>query len=433
MHLSLFGGFECRAADGAALRFPTRKVRALFAYLLVSATQSHARSKLAALLWGDHAEAEARANLRKALSRLRGCLPDEARHCLAVAFSHVAVRPDGLEVDVLRFERLVADGTPETLEGAVGLYRGPLLQDLDDCGEEFDDWLGTERRRLDEMLQQALQRLLEHYVVTGAIDRAIQVAFRLLARDPMQESVHRSLIRLYMYQDRVGSALDQYRRCRELLARELGSNRRRRPRGSGPSCCSSSRRAAGDQGLPGGAGRRARARPGDRGRRRGACAPARRAGGAPVDRRAVVRREAASWIAISATAWRRTSRPSSAASASSTCIAPTTALAFRDAAVAPERAGGSWAPPMSSRAASGRSGSGCALTVRLVESATGRQLWAERYDCRGAEIFALQDDVVRRIVGSSSGRSRTRVWMRPSAGGRTISRPTICGCAGGAL
>ena len=222
MQLSLFGGFECRAPDGAALRFPTRKVRALFAYLLVSATQSHGRSKLAALLWGDHAEAEARANLRKALSRLRACLPHEARHCLAVAAGHVAVRPDGLEIDVLRFERLVADGTPETLEGAVGLYRGPLLQDFEACGEEFDDWLGTERRRLDEMLQQALQRLLEHYVVTGAIDRAIQVALRLLASDPLQESVHRSLIRLYMYQDRVGAALDQYRRCRELLARELG-------------------------------------------------------------------------------------------------------------------------------------------------------------------------------------------------------------------
>ena len=131
MHLSLFGGFECRAADGAALRFPTRKVQALFAYLLVTATQSHGRSKLAALLWGDHAEAEARANLRKALSRLRGCLPHEARSCLAATSSHVAIRPDGLEIDVLRFERLVADGTPETLEGAVGLYRGPLLQDFE--------------------------------------------------------------------------------------------------------------------------------------------------------------------------------------------------------------------------------------------------------------------------------------------------------------
>ena len=59
-------------------------------------------------------------------------------------------------------------------------------------------------------------------MVTGAIDRGIQIALRLIALDPLQESVHRALIRLYMYQDRVGAALDQYRRCRDVLERELG-------------------------------------------------------------------------------------------------------------------------------------------------------------------------------------------------------------------
>src|SRR5262245_38617043 len=70
-------------------------------------------------------------------------------------------------------------------------------------------------------LHEVLRRLLDHYVVTGAIDRAIQIALRLIALDPLQESIHRALIRLYMYQDRVGAALDQYRRCRDVLEREL--------------------------------------------------------------------------------------------------------------------------------------------------------------------------------------------------------------------
>ena len=406
MHLSLFGGFECRAADGAALRFPTRKVRALFAYLLVSATQSHARSKLAALLWGDHAEAEARANLRKALSRLRGCLPDEARHCLAVASRHVAVRPDGLEVDVLRFERLVADGTPETLEGAVGLYRGPLLHDLDGCGEEFDDWLGTERRRLDEMLQQALQRLLEHYEVTGAIDRAIQVALRLLASDPMQESVHRSLIRLYMYQDRVGSALDQYRRCRELLARELGVE---------PAPETESLRAqllqlvpaepAGDQGLPW----RERDDLPERALVIAAAARER------VRRRAELAGRPAiavlSFAAIDGELDRHLGDGIAGDIATELgrfreldVLAPTAAFAFRDTAVAPERAGAELGAAYVLEGRLRPFGERLRLTVRLVETAGARQLWAERYDCPRAAIFALQDDVVRRIVGSIIGR-----------------------------
>ena len=82
-----------------------------------------------------------------------------------------------------------------------------------------------------EILQQALHRLLDHYVVTGAIDRAIQIALRLIALDPLQESVHRALIRLYLYQDRLGSALDQYRPAAMCLPASSTSRQHRKPRG----------------------------------------------------------------------------------------------------------------------------------------------------------------------------------------------------------
>ena len=139
--------------------------------------------------------AEARANLRKALSRLRGCLPDE-RGCTG---RRVGPRrgPTGRARGRRPAVRAPGRGRHAGDPGGGGrpvsraVAAGPR-----GCGEEFDEWLATERRRLDEMLQQALQRLLEHYEVTGAIDRAIQGALRLPA--VLQESVHRSLIRLYV-------------------------------------------------------------------------------------------------------------------------------------------------------------------------------------------------------------------------------------------
>jgi DNA-binding SARP family transcriptional activator len=222
LQLCLFGGFECRTGTGDVLTFPTRKVRALLAYLATHPDQTHRRDKLADLLWGDEGEGEARANLRKALSRLRQSLPEEARDCLAIEANLLAVRPHGLEVDVGLFSRLATDGTPETLERAAGVHRGAFLEGFADCGQAFEDWLLAERRRLDETLHEVLRRLLDHYVVIGAIDRAIQIALRLIAIDPLQESVHRTLIRLYMYQDRVGAALDQYQRCHDLLERNSG-------------------------------------------------------------------------------------------------------------------------------------------------------------------------------------------------------------------
>src|SRR5262249_21565350 len=40
------------------------------------------------------------------------------------------------------------------------------------------------------------------------------------------------------------------------------------------------------------------------------------------------------------------------------------------------------------------------IAVQLVEATTGHQLWAERYDRELRDIFALQDELARRIVGA---------------------------------
>jgi TolB-like protein len=38
------------------------------------------------------------------------------------------------------------------------------------------------------------------------------------------------------------------------------------------------------------------------------------------------------------------------------------------------------------------------ITVQLADATTGTELWAERYDRRLRNVFALQDEIVRRIV-----------------------------------
>ena len=82
LQLYLLGGFDCRSGTGDLLTFPTSKVRALFAYLATNPEQAHRRDKLADLLWGDETAGEGRANLRKALSRLRQSLPGTRRTAL---------------------------------------------------------------------------------------------------------------------------------------------------------------------------------------------------------------------------------------------------------------------------------------------------------------------------------------------------------------
>ena len=49
-----------------------------------------------------------------------------------------------------------------------------------------------------------------------------------------------------------------------------------------------------------------------------------------------------------------------------------------------------------------RSGSGGRVraTAQLIEAATGRHLWAQRYDREGGDVFALQDDLAKEIVSA---------------------------------
>ena len=70
---------------------------------------------------------------------------------------------------------------------------------------------------------EALARLLAHQTATAQPERAIQTAVRLLGLDPLQEAVHRTLMRLYARQGRRGAALKQYQLCLARLQRELGA------------------------------------------------------------------------------------------------------------------------------------------------------------------------------------------------------------------
>jgi TolB-like protein len=43
-------------------------------------------------------------------------------------------------------------------------------------------------------------------------------------------------------------------------------------------------------------------------------------------------------------------------------------------------------------------------TVQLADATTGAEVWAERYDRPLRDVFALQDEIVRRIVPGSATR-----------------------------
>jgi DNA-binding SARP family transcriptional activator len=222
VRLELLGGFQLYSADREPILLTARKSRALLAYLALDMRRAHARDRLAALLWPDSGEMQARTSLRQALTALRRALGDDAEALIATDLETVALAPDGFELDVTEFERGIGLGTADALRASLALYRGDLLDGVSAESAAFEQWLATERERLRSLAVRGLAALLDQQQEAGLADAARETATRLVAVDPLHEDAHRALMHLYLQQGRVVEALKQYQQLRQSLAREFG-------------------------------------------------------------------------------------------------------------------------------------------------------------------------------------------------------------------
>src|SRR5688572_23262147 len=220
LSLSLLGGFQARLGSKPVV-LPTKKAQGLLTYLAVRPGQPHSRDKLAGLLWAETGEDQARHSLRQTLLSLRKVLATTPP-ILLIEGDTISVDPSMVKVDVVEFERLLAKGTADTLEQATEIYRGDFLEGFGLAGEPFEEWLLTERERLWERALEGMAKLLSLQMKQGDHEAAIQTGIRLLALDPLQESVHRTLMNIYAAHGRRDAAARQYHTCVAILQRELG-------------------------------------------------------------------------------------------------------------------------------------------------------------------------------------------------------------------
>jgi len=211
--LNLFGGFDLRDDQGAAITIRSKKGRFLLAYLALARGHQKSRDELATLLWGDRGDSQARRSLSQELYRLRGLFPEDMQDGFVLEAESVGLDAGLFGVDVVNFERGLESGDEE----AAALFSGELLAGLEANQEGFDDWLRNERERLRERAIAAL-----HERVRADHDDAPESVNRLLALDPASEAAHRALMQLHSRAGRRDLALKQYDKCREILADELG-------------------------------------------------------------------------------------------------------------------------------------------------------------------------------------------------------------------
>jgi WD40 repeat protein/DNA-binding SARP family transcriptional activator len=231
LQLSLFGPFQAHLDGEEVSGFKSQKVRALLCFLAVEADRPHSREVLAALLWPDSPEREARNNLRYALYNLRQAILDEIAEppFLIIEREFLQFNPQSdYCLDVSRFTQLLRRGkgqpvNPEILQEAIQLYTGEYLEGfaLPDS-LEMDEWITLKRAETHRMLVEALGELADYYENCADYDAALLCARRQIEEEPWQENGHRQLMRLLAYTGQPGAALAYYEQYQQRLHKELG-------------------------------------------------------------------------------------------------------------------------------------------------------------------------------------------------------------------
>jgi DNA-binding SARP family transcriptional activator/TolB-like protein len=222
MRLRLLGRFGVIALDGEAkpIQLPTRKAGALLAYLGMSRDYAAGREELAALLWGDCSEQQARQSLRQALALLRKEL-GPAQLFTADA-KVVRLDPSQWSIDARDFETLARSRNVEDLSHAARLFAGDFLSGFNIDEEPFEEWVKGQRTRLQFAAGQLCETFVNHPDLVIDADQALAAVEQLMALDPLREDRQRLAIALYARYRGKNEALARASTFAGLLQRELG-------------------------------------------------------------------------------------------------------------------------------------------------------------------------------------------------------------------
>jgi DNA-binding SARP family transcriptional activator/pimeloyl-ACP methyl ester carboxylesterase len=219
--IRLLGGMEVIRGDDALPLPPSKKTRALLAYLAAT-NRPHRREWLCELLW-DLPD-DPRGALRWSLSKIRPLVDEPDRPRLIANKHTVALDTTGMFVDVLAVKGdLVAATTAassDAVQRAAAVFRGEFLADLDlpEC-HHFRSWSVAMREDTRELQIHIFTRLAELLAATP--DAALPYARDLVRIDPYSEPAWALLIRLLGAAGRRQEAAQQYETGTRVL-KEVG-------------------------------------------------------------------------------------------------------------------------------------------------------------------------------------------------------------------
>lgn len=222
LEVTAFGSARVRMGARllTAADFSYAKPRELLFYLLDHTDRS--KDQIGAALWPWASRTQLRSAFHTTLHHLRDALGDADR----IVFHdgrYALDRSKPYRYDVETFEACLtrargAHDPAGPLAEAADVYRGDYLADL--VGES---WVDERREYLRRAVEQSLLTLGQLHLAAGRLDDAAQTFRRVIGQDPLLETAHRELMRVYAAGGDHAQALRHFRTLSALLHDELGA------------------------------------------------------------------------------------------------------------------------------------------------------------------------------------------------------------------
>jgi DNA-binding SARP family transcriptional activator len=216
LELLLLGSFGLHAGDDPSPSLATGSQRLLA--LLALRDRPMTRTMIAGTLWPDSSDAHASASLRSTLTRLRG----EARDAVDIADIDITLSDrvivDAREAKRLAYRLLEPDAPRlDTVHAtaAIAAFSCDLLPDW------ADEWVRVEAAEWRQLRLHALEALADQLADDGRWPEAIDAAQAAIRGEPLRETSHAALIRVFLAGGNRTEALVHFERYRSLLREEL--------------------------------------------------------------------------------------------------------------------------------------------------------------------------------------------------------------------
>ncbi len=214
----LLGQFKLQA-NNQSFNLTSRPAQSLLAYLVLHPGVEHRRETLAALLWPDTTDSNARSYLRQALWRIRKSFSSASLSWVDYfQINDICINfklDSGYWLDVDQLVNPVLELKEDDLVEIVSYFKGELLPGF------YDEWIILERDRINAAYHQKMSSLLEHFLETRQWGEVVNWSEKWILIGSSPEPAYRALMRAYASLGNQSMVVATYKRCIEAMSRDL--------------------------------------------------------------------------------------------------------------------------------------------------------------------------------------------------------------------